>query len=120
MTNTNRTFVLQALGVAVVIGVIFVAFLRPTDVGDLSRIDAPGDGGTTAGIPGEGRERGNGARSEPRRDDRASNRPHPSLTSASAANGDPAVPPAGDDPAGDQYTSTATALTNRVRAPVEP
>jgi hypothetical protein len=120
MSSPNRTFVLQAVGVAVVIGVIFFAFLRPTDVGELSGIDAPGDDGPTFGIPGDGRERGKDARGEPRSDDRASNRTRSALTSASASGGGPAVPPAGDDPAGDQYTSTATALMSRVRAPVDP
>jgi hypothetical protein len=119
MSSQNRTFVLQAVGVAVVIGVVFFAFLRPTDVGELSGIDAPGDDGPTFGIPGDGSERGKNRRGEPRGENRASNRPDSALTSASVSRGGPAAT-SSDDPAGDQYTSTATALMNRVRAPVDP
>jgi len=134
MTSQNRTFVLQAVGVAVVIGVIFFAFLRPTDVSELSGIDAPGDDDATFGLPGagreggkdgreggkDGRERGKDSRGEPRGDDRRSNRARSVLTSAPAADGGPALPSGGNDPADDQYTSTATALMKRVMAPVDP
>jgi hypothetical protein len=120
MSSQNRTFVLQAVGVAVVVGVIFFAFLRPSDVGELSGIDAPGDDGSTFGIPGDGREGGKDARSQAGSDERGSNPTRSVLASAPASNGGLGPPPAADDPAGDQYTSTAIALMNRVRAPVEP
>jgi hypothetical protein len=120
MNGPNRTFVLQAVGVAVIVGVIFFAFLRPSDVGDLSGIDASGDDGATAGVPGEGLHRGNHGRNRPRNDDRASNRPRRGVTSGSVGSGGLALPPAGDDPAGDQYTSTVAALMTRVMAPADP
>jgi hypothetical protein len=138
MNKPNRTFVLQAVGVAVVVSVIFFAFLRPTDVGELSGIEAPGDDGPTAGIPGEGPARGNDARGTRRSDPRDSNRRRTASTSASAASGGSAVPPASggsavppassgsavppasDDPADDQYASTVAALMNRVTAPGDP
>jgi hypothetical protein len=131
MSSRRRTFVLQAVGVAVVIGVIFFAFLRPTDVDDLSGIDVPGDNGSTFGIPGEGDETKKGPRSDRSKGNRASDRPDPGEAesfgeagspggAASRLGGDPLVPPVGDDPVGDQYTSTTTALMNRVRAQVNP
>jgi hypothetical protein len=119
MSSQNRTFVLQAVGVAVVIGVIFFAFLRPDDVSELSGIDAPGDDGPTFGLPGDRSERGKHGRDEPRSDNQVSNQPQSALASASVSNGRSPATPA-DDPAGDQYTSTVTALMNRVRAPVDP
>ena len=44
MSGRYRTVALQAVGVAVLAAFIFVAFLRPSEPGDLSGIDAPGSG----------------------------------------------------------------------------
>jgi len=123
MSSQRRTFVLQAVGVAVVIGVIFFAFLRPTEVDDLSGIEAPGNDGSTFGVPGESDETKNGSRNDRGDGDRISDRPDPARA-ASGSMGDPLVPPVSDplvppvdnDPVGDQYTSATTALMNRIRA----
>jgi len=42
VSGQYRTVALQALGVAVIAAIVFVAFLRPDEPGDLSGIDAPG------------------------------------------------------------------------------
>jgi hypothetical protein len=119
MSSQRRTFVLQAVGVAVVIGVIFFAFLRPTEVDDLSGLKAPGNDGSTFGVPGEGDKTKKGSRKDRGNGDRVSDRQDPAKA-ASGSKGDPLVPPVIDGPVGDQYTSTTTALMNRVRAQGDP
>lgn len=42
MSGRYRTVALQAVGVAVIAAIVFIAFLRPDEPGDLSGIDAPG------------------------------------------------------------------------------
>ena len=74
---------LTGCGVAVVVGVIFFAFLRPTELGELSEIEAPGGDGPTFVLPGDAEKRkspGTGQRRRTQADrrdppDRATSRP---------------------------------------------
>ena len=60
MSGRYRTIALQAVGVAVLAAFVFIAFLRPSDPGDLAGIDAPGGGDeqTVVPSPADGKEKG--------------------------------------------------------------
>ena len=124
MSGLNRTFVLQAVGVAVIVGVLFFAVLRPTELGELAGIDAPGRGdGPTFVIPGNDRKPGNGSdnASNASRNRNAAERQSASTASSAGASvlspaGGSVLSPAGDGPADDQYTDAATALMDQIRA----
>jgi hypothetical protein len=122
MSGQNRTFVLQVVGVATLVAVIFFAFLRPSDPGDLAGIDAPGGETPQFGVPGLDRDgdRRNGPAVALRGEDRGRSDGTRSIGTRAVAigagpNGGPGPPPTGDGPPGDQYTSTAVALMERVR-----
>jgi hypothetical protein len=48
MSARFRTIAFQAIGVAVIAAIVYAAFLRPTDPGELSGIDAEGPGSVAA------------------------------------------------------------------------
>lgn len=119
MSGQNRTFVLQVAGVATLVAVIFFAFLRPSDPGELSGIDAPGGNPPAFELPGvnggngPGRARADGESRRAIREGAGGRHAFASSAGWSAGLG---VPPFGDSPSGEQYTSTAVALMERVKA----
>jgi hypothetical protein len=123
MSGQNRTFVLQVVGVATLVAVIFFAFLRPSDPGDLAGIDAPGGETPQFGLPGLDRndgDRRNGPADALRGADRGGSDGTRlvgtrAVASGTGPTGGPGPSPTGDGPPGDQYTSTAVALMERVR-----
>jgi len=119
MSSQRRTFVLQAVSVAVVVGVIFFAFLRPSELGELSGIEAPGGDGPTFVLPGDAEKRKNsqeGPKSDARKADRRDSAGSGFVASLSGPDDGSELVPTGNDPTGDQYTSTAAALLDRIRA----
>jgi len=127
MSSQRRTFVLQAVGVAVVVGVIFFTLLLPSEPDELSGIDAPGSETPGFTLPGDtdGKKKGSGR--EAKDNASAENPRNPAgpdvVASASGldgadsdVDGGPWVPPGSRDPGDDQYSSTATILMDRVKA----
>ena len=122
MSGRYRTFVLQAVGVAVVIGIVFFAFLRPSDVGELDGIDAPGGAGPPVATPGDERMGSEDPRRRAKAERRAGDRADLAdagvfISIDSATDGGQAAPRGGLGPTDDQYTDAATALMERVREP---
>ena len=118
MSGQNRTFVLQVVGVALLVGIIFFAFLRPSDPGELAGIDAPEGDAPAFGLPGPDRdgEGRDGSQGDSRSAGRGRGDGERTLTSSAASSGGLATPALGDAPADDQYTSAATSLMERVEA----
>lgn len=132
MSGRYRTVALQAVGVAVLAAFVFVAFLRPTEPGDLSGIDAPGgdDGPTVVKTPpddkkggkNKGDKKDGNSQSRSKRNDR-SNGPRSNGNGKrgggpSKAPDDDVTPP--DDSGGpddDQYTDLVSLLMKSVGAP---
>lgn len=114
MRGVTRTFLVQAVGVVVVIGVVYFFFLRLPDTGDLTHIEAPGpEDGPAFVIPGaegdgETRVKRKGGDSSP-----LSSRPV--LTPRDVVYTRVRLP-VDHGPASDQYASTVDTLTKRVRA----
>ena len=117
MSSQTRTFALQAAAVAVVVGIIFFAFLRPSDVGELSGIQAPngeepfatpnnghqGKQGSKRGRADSGRQRAQGATMLVR--------------TGFGPGGGSTGPFVGEAPADAQYAGTAAALAAQVEGP---
>ena len=128
MSGRYRTVALQAVGVAVVAGVIFIAFLRPSEPGELSGIDAPGGGDepTAVNPPDDDKAKKNGKRqgedqNRPGGGDppnaRRANGNGPSGAADSPLD-DTLAPSDGDSgPDDDQYTDLVSALMEEVGEP---
>jgi hypothetical protein len=116
--SPNRTFVLQVVAVAVLIGIVYLAFLRPTDDGELAGIEAPGGDGPALVAPGPEHKKAKDPSDA--RDSRGANARDSSRAGAARSGLGPAsgseLPPVGG-PADDQYTDTATALMEQIKAP---
>lgn len=121
MSQRYRTVALQAVAVLILAALVFVVFLRPTDLGPLSGIDAPG--GRDGPIVATGRDDGKKA-------EKKGNNPDPSRNTPRAEEGQPrGTPPAGpggtdfissdDDggPTDHQYINAAALLMERVEPP---
>src|SRR5690349_12616488 len=122
MSGRYRTVALQAIGVAVLAAVVFVAFLRPSEPGDLSGIDAPGGDSepeVTINPPDDGKKKGGDKRNGDKgqnRQNRGNDRQNGGGGNANGrrggggpnenGNGDAGdTPPGGgDSPPDDQYT----------------
>ena len=117
--SQNRTFVLQAVAVTVLVGVVFFAFLRPSGQDDLAGIDAPGGEGPSLVIPGNDgkKNKANRAFKGKARGERLAGARNSALTAAGGLSGVQGVLPTGSAPSDDQYSSTATALLDQIRAP---
>lgn len=123
MSGRYRTVALQAVGVAVLAAFIFVAFLRPSEPGDLSGIDAPGSGDSPTVIapPDVGDKKGERNRGDDQGKKGDSN--------GSGSNGSGAPRSSGSDdaddsstqpdtgPGDDQYTDLVTVLMKQVGEP---
>ena len=109
----NRTFAFQLVGVAVVVGIIFFAFLRPTNPGELFGIDAPdGEQPSFAGPTGGRSEHQKGVEEK---FTRAAGDDGRHQSRARGYDGVPgSQPDPGAQPSDDQYTDLATALMARV------
>jgi hypothetical protein len=125
MSGRYRTVAFQAVGVAVLAAFVFVAFLRPTDPGKLSGIEAPGggDGPTVVAPPDDDKDK------KVRRDHKGAEHgngesPHDGTRSGStsaAEAGGPDNPESSSPPAtgpdDDQYTDPVTVLMKQVGKP---
>ena len=114
----SRTFLLQAVAVAVAIGIVYFAFLRPSDPDELAGIQAPGGDAPTFALPDERGPDGKRthAKDRPEKGERPARARSTVLArSVLGAGRGTAAPAAGGGPADDQYTATATALMDRVR-----
>ncbi len=100
----------QGLGVAILLGVVYFAFLAPNDPESLSGIDAPG-GEIFESVPNRHGD-GNGDQAVQR-----SREPAAVIAGAAVAPSSP-VPttPAIDTPPGSQYDSVVARIIARVRA----
>ncbi|MDX6585707.1 MAG: hypothetical protein QOI31_180 [Solirubrobacterales bacterium] len=126
MSGRYRTVALQAVGVAVLAAFVFIAFLRPSEPGDLAGIDAPGGGDSPAAVtpPDDDKEKGgkkggkdkngpNGNERSNGNDRRDGNGP-PNGPDDDETD----TPPDGDDgPDDDQYTDLVSVLMKQVGQP---
>jgi hypothetical protein len=119
VSGRSRTIALQAVGVGIIVVIVYIAFLRPTDPSELSGIDAPGGEEqplARAPQPDAKRKRGG--------DDERRDRPRRPSRGASRSDG-PAtdVPPDGGGaldggaPPDDQYGDAVARLLARVGDP---
>jgi hypothetical protein len=128
MSGRYRTVALQVVGVAVLAAFVYAAFLRPSDPGELSGIDAPGRGdGPTVVSPQDddkdksgkrtrgdhGRRNGEGHMNGAHSHGDGSGGGQPS---GSVDAGDAAVPPDAG-PGDDQYTDLVSILMKQVGEP---
>lgn len=127
MSGRYRTVALQAVGVAVLAAFVFIAFLRPSEPGDLTGIDAPGGGdGPTVVNPGPPDKRNKGRKNGDDKN-RLNGNDRPGGPGASGSDrrgggdpgGGPGTPPSGDGggPDDDQYTDLVTVLMEQVGRP---
>lgn len=137
MSGRYRTVALQAIGVAILAAFVFVAFLRPSEPGELSGIDVPngGDDGPSVVNPDDGndkkkkggnRDKGDGkakkSQNRPKVDDRT-NGPRGNDSQQPGGGGVPQaggvqIPPSGEGgPGDDQYTDLVSALMKQVGEP---
>ena len=124
MSGRYRTVALQAVGVAVLAGFIFIAFLRPSEPGELSGIDAPGGGGeSTAVNPDDVKGKKDGKLKGEEQNRRAGGDPAngPQANGAGAGSGadgpsDTLAPPDGG-PDEDQYSDPVSVLMEEVGEP---
>ncbi len=128
MSGRYRTIALQAVGVAVLAAFVFVAFLRPSDPGELAGIDAPGGGDeqTVVPPPDDGKEKGKKGGSDqngPGGNDRSDG---PGAIGIDRGGGsglvgpaDDGTVPSGDDvgPGDDQYDDLVSTLMKQVGQP---
>ncbi|HYH61512.1 MAG TPA: hypothetical protein VD766_06565 [Solirubrobacterales bacterium] len=124
MSGRYRTVALQAVGVAAIAAIIFIAFLRPDEPGDLSGIDAPGgEEQPVVSSPPDDKPKKSGKRGN----ERGANDKGPSQGSA-GGNGERNGPGGtgtsdeddtfdGDTPPDDQYDDLVTRLLSRVGEP---
>lgn len=132
MSGRYRAVALQAIGVAVLAAVIFVAFLRPSDPGDLSGIDAPAGNEEPEIViqdpqddpkRSDGRKRGNKANNgRDRSRQRGGSRARGGQSSGSLGPLAVFLPPdtdgsGGDGPGDEQYTDLVSRLMEQVGAP---
>jgi len=123
MSRRYRAVALQAVAVLILAAVIFAAFLRPTEPGPLSGIDAPGGrDGPTVAKPGRSDDEMKATKNA----DPGLNRDTPRAEDEEPFGGTfPAGPgddgftsPGGDGgPTDDQYIDAATLLLKRVARP---
>ena len=99
--------VAQAMGVIVLIAIVYTAFLRPDDSNPLSGISI--EDGTTIEVAPKPNARRHTARKRPGRRERAAARAIPAGGVAAAPDG-----LAADTPAGSQYSSAVGAILSRV------
>ena len=127
LSARSRTIAFQAVGVAVIAAIIWLAFLRPADPGDLSGIDA--EGSPPVAIAPKPEKSG---RDEPRRpvsvdrpgrgrDDAAPGDALRGLPASGPGTGAGPLPPPLDDelttPSTDQYDDLVAQLMRRVGNP---
>lgn len=129
VSGRHRTIALQAVGVAVLAAIVFMAFLRPSEPGDLSGIEAEGNGPTVLDpAPPEGKEekkRGGMSQgvSEPDRNGFGPSALDSSVGSESSSEGGivggdtASLDGGGNTPGGDQYDDTVARLMDQVGRP---
>ncbi len=128
MSGRHRTIALQAVGVAVLAAIVFFAFLRPSEPGGLSGIEAEGNGPTVLHpAPPAGKERkkrgGMGRRaSGPDRNSFGPGAPDSPFGGESSEGGivggdTPSLEGGGNTPSGDQYDDTVARLMDQVGLP---
>ena len=107
MRTSNLGIVAQAMGVVVLIAIVYTAFLRPDDSNPLSGISI--EDGTTIEVAPNGNARRHNARKQPGHGERAPARVIPASGVSAAPDG-----LAADTPAGAQYSSAVDAILSRV------
>ncbi|MDQ3730167.1 MAG: hypothetical protein M3355_11345 [Actinomycetota bacterium] len=129
VSGRHRTVALQAVGVAVLSAIVFMVFLRPSEPGDLSGIEAEGNGPTALDLPPpEGKEqkkRGDMSRGASRPDRRNGFGPRALDSSVSGESSEggivggdtPSLEGGGNTPSGDQYDDTVARLMDQVGRP---
>ncbi|MDQ2675622.1 MAG: hypothetical protein M3Y34_02345, partial [Actinomycetota bacterium] len=117
-SGPRRTFVLQAVAVALAVAIVYFAFLRPSDPDELAGIQAPGGDAPGLRAPdgekdGKKRDRAQGRSEAGERSQQVRTGGRTDIASARGGGRGLLINAGG--PAGDQYTATATALMQRVR-----
>ena len=129
MSGRYRTVGLQAVGVAVLAAFVFIAFLRPSEPNELSRIDAPsgGDDSSIVANPPDDDDDKKGDKKNSKSQNQAN--ANNGRSNGPGANGndrgivparsdDVVDPPDGDDGPDDyQYTDLVSLLMKRVGEP---